>query len=213
MKIALFGATGMLGRKIVASALEQKIEVRALVRSPDKLGELSDKLEIVAGDYFSPQDQAKTLEGVDLVISTIGPPSVRKGGPKAEQFGEAMTSLINEMNAKGITRIVNVAGASASYTGEKITISRHIMRWLMKLTVPEITPAKELEITLLRSSGLAYTTFRPPMIANNLAGSIQFSNTKTMGMKVDAAQLADLMLDVLDKPDWHNKLPFVATSS
>lgn len=212
MKVALFGATGMLGKQLITSALERGIEVKALVRNPNKLDELKDKVEVVTGDYFSQQDQAKTLEGVDFVLSTIGPPPVRKGSPKAEQYGGAMKSLIAEMKSKELTRIVNVAGASASYHGEAISLSRHLMRWMMKLTVPEITPAKELEIALLRSSGLSYTTFRPPMISKSASGDIKYSETKVQGMKVDAAQLANLMLDVLDKQAWHNTIPFVATT-
>ncbi|MCG7587583.1 NAD(P)-dependent oxidoreductase [Photobacterium sp. OFAV2-7] len=213
MKIAVLGATGLLGRHVVKEAFSRGIDLKVLVRDPSKLGDLQNQVEVVQGDYFNSEDQASTLEGVDLVVSTIGPPPVRKGSPKVEVYGDAMRSLVKVMKQNGLTRIVNVAGASASYPGEKIVFSRKLMRLMMHFMVPVITPAKELEIEILRSSGLAHTTVRPPMIAEGVKGQLKSSETDPQGMKVDAAQLAAYMLDVIEKPEWHGKLPFVATGN
>ena len=211
MKIAVFGATGLLGRYVVEEALERDIDVRVLVRTPSKLGGMLSQVDVVEGDYFSPDDQAKTLEGVDFVVSTIGPPPVRTGSPEAEHYGRAMQSLVDAMKANGLSRVVNVAGASAAVTGEKVQFSRKLIRWIMHLTVPVMTPAKELEISVLRASGLAHTTVRPPMIAEGVRGNLKASSLTPQGMKVDARQLAVFMLDTLDNPQWYGKLPFVAT--
>lgn len=213
MKIAVFGATGLLGKHIVKEALAKGVDVKALVRTPGKLGDLESQVELIQGDYFNPRDQAKTLEGVDMVVSTIGPPPVRKGSPSADKYGNAMRSLVEAMKVKGLTRIVNVAGASATIPGEKITLSRHLMRLMMRFMVPVITPAKELELTVLRASGLEHTTMRPPVIAEGVKGKLKSSSSDPQGMKVDAAQLATFMLDVLEQPEWHGKLPFVATGN
>ena len=213
MKIAVFGATGLLGRYIVQEALKRNIEVRVLVRTPSKLGGLLSGVDVVEGDYFNPDDQAKTLEGVNFVVSTIGPPPVRTGSPMAEVYGQAMQSLVDAMKAKGLSRLVNVAGASAAVDGEKIQFSRKLIRWIMRLTVPVMTPAKELEISVLRASGLTHTTVRPPMIAEGVRGDLKASVSAPQGMKVDAQQLAAFMLDTLKSPEWYGKLPFVATAT
>ena len=52
MKIAVFGATGIAGLRLLQVAIDRNIEVKALVRTPDKLGILSDKIEVIKGDYF-----------------------------------------------------------------------------------------------------------------------------------------------------------------
>ena len=123
-----------------------------------------------------------------------------------------MVSLVKSMDIQGINRIVNVAGASASFDGELISLSRKIMRLMMSWMVPEITPAKELEIGVLRKSSINYTTVRPPVIADKVEGILKLSDSKTQGMKVDVSQLAEFMLDSIGNSDWHRRLPFVATS-
>ncbi|NOI80741.1 NAD(P)H-binding protein [Vibrio tubiashii] len=212
MKIAVFGATGSLGKQIVVKAIEQGISVKVLVRNEAKLGELASHLEVVTGDYFDSRAQAETLKGVDAVVSTIGPPPIRKGSPSAQKYGDAMVSLVKSMDMQGINRIVNVAGASASFDGESISLLRKIMRLMMSWMVPEITPAKELEIGVLRKSSINYTTVRPPVIADKVEGSLKLSDSKTQGMKVDVSQLAEFMLASIGNSDWHRRLPFVATS-
>lgn len=68
------------------------IDLKVLARNPSKFGGVQNKVEVVHGDYFTPKDQAKTLEGVDIVVSTISPPPVRKGGPNVQKYGGAMRS-------------------------------------------------------------------------------------------------------------------------
>ncbi|WP_167494623.1 MULTISPECIES: NAD(P)-dependent oxidoreductase [Vibrio] len=212
MKVALFGATGLLGQDVIKQLLAHGHEVKALVRNPKKLAVDSSDIEVIQGDYFNPLDQEKALQYVDAVVSTIGPPTVTKGSPQPHQYQAAMDSLITLMEQKGVSRIVNVAGASATYQGENIQLSRHLIRWLMKMTVPVITPAKELEIERLRLSNLDYTIVRPPVIADSAKGQFTASNEKMKGTKVERQQLAHFMVDVIDKSDWYGTLPFVANT-
>jgi NAD(P)H dehydrogenase (quinone) len=73
--IAITGASGQLGRRIVELLLE-RVEpgrVLALTRTPDKLADLAAKgVRVAVGDFAQPEALAETLTGVDrlLLIST-----------------------------------------------------------------------------------------------------------------------------------------------
>ena len=76
MKIAVFGGSGTVGLRLLQVALERGFEVKALVRTPEKLGDLKDKIEIIKGDYFDKEMILKTIEDTEAILSTLGPPWV-----------------------------------------------------------------------------------------------------------------------------------------
>ncbi len=54
MKIALIGATGFVGSRLLAEALTRGHHVTAIVRDPAKLAVTNDHLTVVAGDVNNP---------------------------------------------------------------------------------------------------------------------------------------------------------------
>jgi len=60
MKIAIFGSTGFLGKMLLEMALDKGYQVKTLVRNPDKLGELRDRVKFIQGDIFNEKTK-KTL--------------------------------------------------------------------------------------------------------------------------------------------------------
>jgi putative NADH-flavin reductase len=69
MKIAVVGATG---RRVVKHALAQGHFVTAIARHPERLSS-ADRLSLVGGDVLSPGGLTGALDGVEAVISCIGP--------------------------------------------------------------------------------------------------------------------------------------------
>jgi len=67
MKVAVLGSTGFVGTLLIQKALKEGHQVRALARSPEKLGDLKDKVEIVQGDMFDPAVLQTLVQGVDAV--------------------------------------------------------------------------------------------------------------------------------------------------
>lgn len=211
MRIALFGSTGSLGKKIIKEALSRGIQINALARSPEKLASYEDKITIITGDYFNLEDQDKTLMNADVVISAIGPPTGTKNSPHAHLYAESMQTLLELMTEKGLKRLINVSGASATFNGEKIKFPRKVMRFIMRLTLPQMVQIKDFELEVLQKSSLIFTAIRPPMIVENLKGQFYASNEKVPNMKVDNNQLASFILDIMDDTTWYRKMPFVGT--
>ena len=54
MKIALYGPTGAIGKRILDEALRRRHEVTAVVRDPSKFSEVNQNLFVEKGDILDP---------------------------------------------------------------------------------------------------------------------------------------------------------------
>jgi len=107
MKIALFGASGMIGQRVLKEAVSRGHEVTAIVRDPSKITEKGPKVHAVKGDVLNTADVAKLVAGHDAVISAYSPMST--GSPDA--LLTATRSLIAGMKQAGVKRLIAVGGA------------------------------------------------------------------------------------------------------
>jgi putative NADH-flavin reductase len=71
MKIALLGATGFVGSRLLREALTRGHQVTAIVRDPAKLTEQSDLLTFVTGDVNNVEQLAQQLAGHDVVLNAF----------------------------------------------------------------------------------------------------------------------------------------------
>lgn len=108
MKIALFGATGMIGKRILTEALERGHEVTAIVRDRARLGVQHERLAVVTGDIFHTARVAEVVRGHEVVISAFGP----KMGEE-QTLLEATQSLIAGVKKAGVSRLIAVGGAGS----------------------------------------------------------------------------------------------------
>ena len=70
--IALFGATGKTGHRVLTRALAAGCEVRALVRDPAKLVTTSPALTVIRGDVLDANAVDQAVAGSDAVLSLFG---------------------------------------------------------------------------------------------------------------------------------------------
>ncbi|MDQ0393098.1 NAD(P)-dependent oxidoreductase [Labrys monachus] len=103
MKIAIIGATGNVGTRIVDEALRRSHAVTAIARDPSKLGERAG-LTPVAADANVPGALAPLLAGHDAIVS-----SVRFSGSQPDL-------LIDAVRRSGVKRYLVVGGAGSLET-------------------------------------------------------------------------------------------------
>ena len=71
--VLVAGATGSIGRHVVAEALRQGYAVRALVRDRARAARiLPDGVELVVGDLTRPETLGPATAGVDAIVFTHG---------------------------------------------------------------------------------------------------------------------------------------------
>ena len=100
--IAITGATGHLGRLVLAGLLEKQVPAKdlvAIVRTPSKAADFAAKgVQVRAGDYGQPATLATALAGVDTLLLI----SSSEVGQRATQHQAVITAA----KAAGVKRIV-----------------------------------------------------------------------------------------------------------
>ena len=106
MKIALFGATGMIGQRILREALQRGHDVTAIARDQSGVTAQNSTLRTITGDILDPQSVAQVVTGHDVVITAYGPGS---GDPQT--LVTAARALIIGLKQAGVKKLVIVGGA------------------------------------------------------------------------------------------------------
>ena len=108
MRLAVFGATGRTGRRVVEYALADGHDVTALVRDPSRLGLVHERLTVLTGDVLDPYDAARAVDGSDAVASALG---VANGAMPGTALSDGMRHIVDAMRACGVSRILAVANS------------------------------------------------------------------------------------------------------
>ena len=108
MKLALFGATGSIGSRILDEALARGHEVVAIARDPARLAARAG-LDARAGDITRPDGYRPALEGADAVIVSVSP----RGNTSGAQLVALARDLLAELPGLGVKRLFWVGGAGS----------------------------------------------------------------------------------------------------
>ncbi len=113
MNVLVVGATGRTGRLLARGALERGHAVTALVRAPEKLGDLAGSIRVVAGDVLDGGLVSDAVDGQDAVLVALGT-AHRKSAPAVNALGTL--NVIRSMQRYRVRRLV-VLSASGTQPG------------------------------------------------------------------------------------------------
>lgn len=112
MKVALIGATGYVGSKILAEALERGHHVTAISRHTDELPShpnlTAKQADVLAGDAL-----AQILRGHDAVISSFNPGRGSAAPDIFEKFVHGHRAIIAATKKAEVKRFLGVGGAAS----------------------------------------------------------------------------------------------------
>ncbi|MFF9481177.1 NAD(P)-dependent oxidoreductase [Streptomyces sp. NPDC014733] len=110
--LAIFGANGTIGSRIVQEALRRGHQVTAVVRDPAKLTLTDPNLTVTTGDVLDPASVAQVAAGQDAVISAVGggdgPGHIATIKPAAEALVAGLRTL-----GDAAPRLLTVGGAGS----------------------------------------------------------------------------------------------------
>jgi len=119
MKIALIGATGFVGSKVLAEALQRGHQVTALVRTPSKLAPAAG-LTVVAADATDAGSLANHLAGHDAVVSAYNGP---RGTPEfAQRYRDGTQAIVDGVKRSGVKRVLLVGGAGSLFVAPGVSL-------------------------------------------------------------------------------------------
>ncbi|WP_338970246.1 NAD(P)-dependent oxidoreductase [Spiroplasma endosymbiont of Labia minor] len=115
MKVLVLGATGKLGKMIVANLLDAKDDVYVLVRNVDEAKNTlqNNNIKYISGDAKNLNDIVNALSGIDVFVSTFGTSSETKLINVTKNIIDALLKT----NVRGVI----VSGAASLYLDETKT--------------------------------------------------------------------------------------------
>lgn len=157
--IAVTGATGYIGGRLVPRLLEAGFRVRCLVRSPMKLRDRSwaahPQIEIVAANLSDEASTRASLQGCTAVYYLVHS-MISAGRDYAARDRDLARAFASAARDAGVARILYLGGLGE--TGEGL--SEHL------------SSRREVE-TALASSGIPVTVFRAAMIIGSGSASFE----------------------------------------
>jgi putative NADH-flavin reductase len=198
MKVVLFGASGMIGSRILQELVSRGHSVTAVVRDTAKVP-VGAGVTVKQGDVLNSETVAIMAKGNDAVISAYAP-----GFDTLGNLVLATKSLIAGVKAAGLRRLLIVGGAG----------SLDVAPGVQLVDTPDfpsawkgIALAHRDALNVLKESDLDWTSFSPAALIEPGVRTGKFRlgtdqlivNDKGEG-KISAEDFAVAMVDELEKP-------------
>jgi putative NADH-flavin reductase len=153
MNIALFGATGRTGRRVLERCLARGDRVRALASDAGKLS-ARPALELVAGDARDRTAVARTMAGADAAICCLG---LRDITAPTTELSDSVRTIVDSARDAGVRRIVAIASAGVLPDARGGLRNEHgVPAWLRNVAAEHTRNLRTLE-----QSGLDWTLMCP----------------------------------------------------
>ena len=208
-KIALIGASGLVGSAILKESLERGHSVTAIVRHPEKIQLKDPNLKIISGDVLTEDSVPDLVQGADVVISAYNPgwtnPNI------SVETTKAYKSIISGVKKAKIPRLLIVGGAGSLYVSpEKRVMDTGV---IPESFMPAIKSLAEVLYSLQKEEKeLNWAYFSP---AGNIApgekkgkyrmGKDELIVNENGESSISVEDFADAMLNEVEKPQHHNE--------
>jgi putative NADH-flavin reductase len=189
LRLAVFGATGRVGRVVVDRALRRGHEVSALTRDPARIGPRAG-LHVVGGDVRDPVAVARMLDGADAVLSTLG--RQRRGPDICTDGIRTVLSTAAGGDPRRLIVLSNYGVADSRRRTAYVAVS-----WLLERAV--LRDKEQME-ALIRDSDTDWTVVRAPVLTDGpRTGRCRTGTDLRLSFtaKVSRADLAEFMLTEL----------------
>lgn len=112
--ILLTGASGLVGRAVLARLTDDGTPVRCLVRDPRRLGPLRVRVQIALGDLADPPSFRNAMRGVNTVIHLAAAIRDQPQGSIEELAAIATWRMVDAARRAGVERFVFFSALGAS---------------------------------------------------------------------------------------------------
>ncbi|MEN1729754.1 MAG: SDR family oxidoreductase [Pseudomonadota bacterium] len=197
--VLVIGGSSGIGLETVKLALERGHQVRAFARSASEIAIDHPELEKLDGDALDAKSVKAALDGVDVVVQSLGiklgPGTVLSG---TQLFSEATKILIPAMESSGVTRLLVVTGYGAGDSGETMN---PFNRLGFNAVFARIYADKSKQEALIKDSDLNWTIARPVVLTGGGRGNYRVRVEPSdwrMGV-ISRASVADFLVREIEE--------------
>jgi putative NADH-flavin reductase len=213
VKVALIGATGSIGSKILSEALNRGHQVTAIARNVEAL-KSQPNLTVKQGDAADSGALAKVLAGHDAVIAAVNP---GRGATPSDVYAYHLRGYRNVLDAvkkSGVKRFLMVGGAASLKlpTGEELLESPTFPKVLEPFK-PGIRAMRDFYVNVLKQERDLDWVFQAPsaMIQPGVrTGKFRLGRDdmlfdKDGQSRISIEDFAMAMIDELEHPKHHRE--------
>ena len=198
-RVAVFGASGGVGRQVVEQGLSRCHAVVALVRSPARLTVRDARLTVVTGELSDREAIEAAVRGTDAVISALGPSLDRRA--TGMPLVQGTRNIVDAMPAAGVQRYVGIATPNVRAPRDR----RTLLGTVVPVMGPRLPPRAYRELLAMSQividSSLEWTIARFPRPTDGPAkGRVRagFLGRDKLGSAITRADIATFLLDQLN---------------
>lgn len=212
MKVALFGATGIVGNAVLRRLLDSGYDVNVLTRHPEKITYRDFRLNVVVGEVTDRSTVERTLAGCEAVIQTLGIGG-KGNGQKTTIVSESDKIIIGCMDQLSIKRYIaiSVIGAGDSMAFLPGIYRNFIMPLFQRWFIPIIDDKNRMESDIVNSD-LDWTIVRGTTVRQRKPTGHVTASLDGRGLKfsITADDLAWFMVDMITDSTYLRQSPTVS---
>ena len=206
MKVAVFGANGKTGRRLVSQALDRDHEVVGFDIGFDE--DFPPKAEKVLGDVHDEGKVEEAVRGADAVVSALG--VTKQSGSDVVSAG--VENIRKAMKENSVGRLVALTGAGATLESESETLGNRLVNLLLRFVMPGALEDGRRMVRTLQGSEPDWTVVRAPRLRDSSGDrNYTLGTDLRLGLRHSAARgdVAHCMLDLAENSDHLRQMPFI----
>lgn len=216
MDLAVFGANGPTGRRVVRQALTAGHRVTAVTRKPDQYPLTSPHLDVVTADVTDPDGVERVLStGPQAVISTFGVPYSKN---EITVYSRGIANITQAMTVHGVGRLVCVSSttvATEEAPGESLLGRKVFLPFLRNVVGRTLYDDMRRMEEIVQSSSLDWTVVRPGGLFDGAepTDDYEVAPRRLPGRVTSRADLADALIREATEPRHPRSIIEVITRS
>jgi uncharacterized protein len=199
MKVALYGATGKAGSRILKELVSRGHHVTALVRDPAKVSQLGPAVVVKEDDLSDPKKIAAAIDGAEALISAYGSPS-----DDPEAIVRVTQRQVEALSHGAKARLIVVGGAGGLNVAPGVTL---VDSGYLPEAYHPIARAHIKALNVLRTSPIDWTYLAPAayFLPGERTGQFRLGKDELIAdaqqdSRISMEDYAIALVDELEKP-------------
>lgn len=211
MKIAVFGATGGIGKFVVKHSLEQGYSVNAYIRNPDKIQSVDKNLNIIIGEVSDYNKIKEVITGCDAIIIALG--ISMKWGVEDTSSIIAHKNIIKAMKKLNVKRVIDWSTPTVKFKNDKPAFSTIVPGIMASLFLRKAKKVLVEVNKLIIESNLDWTIVRfmaPKDSSFTKSTKVSFGDVK-LNFKISREDIAYFMVNQISNNEYLHSMPIIGS--